>query len=441
MEEYVINGGFPLQGEVEVGGAKNVILPAVIAGLLTDEEVRLENIPLISDLRLMVRICRDLGANITISNHTLIVKTINFKNHKIPLEIAAKLRASFMMLVPLLIHLGKAEIPNPGGCRIGTRPISRPIEGLQKMGAKIFYNSNDGYFHASLNKFIGSNFNFIKNTHTGTEMLILAAVLAKGQTILENAAQEPEIDNLIRLLNQMGGRIKRIKPRVITIDGVKKLYGTTFKIMPDRNEIVTFAIASLVTKGNVFIKDTQREYLKAFLEKLDEIGAGWEPAENGTRFYFKDKLLSSKVQTGPYPGFMTDWQAPWAVLMTQAQGESIIHETVYENRFQYVDELIKMGAKIKLFNPSVTNPKNLYNFDLADDRDEYFHGMKISGPSFLHNAVLSIPDLRAGATLVLAAIAAKGKSSLEGIEHIDRGYENFDKRLQSLGAKIKRKVI
>ncbi len=437
MDELVIEGGKPLSGEVEIAGAKNMVLPAVVAGLLTDEEVTLENVPLISDLALMVKIARGLGASVALRDHTLVLKAANFKKHRIPLEIGAKLRTSFMMIVPLLARLGRAEIPNPGGCRIGARPIGRPIEGLEKLGARIAYNSDDGYFHASLDKFTGQNFEFEKNTHTGTEMLILAAVLAKGRTILTNAAQEPEVDDLIRLLNQMGAQIKRTKPRNIVVDGVKKLSGTTYKIMPDRNEAVTFAVAALVTKGEIFVKGTQREDLRAFLEKLDEAGAGWEPDAKGTKFFYRQPLKSVSVKTAPHPGFMTDWQAPWTLLMTQARGEAEVCETIYENRFQYVDELVKMGAKISLFNPKMNNPETFYNFDLADEKEDYRHAAKIVGPTPLHNAVLTIPDLRAGATLVLAALAAKGKSYLSGVHHIDRGYENFALRLRNLGANIK----
>lgn len=437
--EFIIKGGYPLRGEVEVGGAKNMVLPALVAGLLTDEEVKLENVPQILDLTLMVKIAKDLGANVAVSDdHTLAIKVTNLKSHKIPLETAAKLRTSFMMIIPMLVHLGKGEIPNPGGCRIGARPVDRLVEGLKHLGAKIIYDSDDGYFHATATKFTGRTFKFAKNTHTGTETLILAAVKALGRTVLENAAQEPEVDDLIRLLNQMGAKVKRVAPRIIVIDGVKKLTGTTFRIMPDRNETVTFAIASLVTRGDVFVKGAQRENLRAFLEKLDKAGAGWEPVQGGTRFFYQKPLSAVSIQTSPHPGFMTDWQAPWALLMTQAKGESIIHETVYENRFQYVSELVKMGAKISLFNPPVDNPEEFYNFNLEDDRKEYFHAAKVLGPAKLHNAVLLIPDLRAGATLVLAALAAKGESYLSGIKHIDRGYEKFEERLKKLGAKIKR---
>ncbi|MFH0863640.1 MAG: UDP-N-acetylglucosamine 1-carboxyvinyltransferase [Candidatus Gottesmanbacteria bacterium] len=439
MSEYIINGGNPLKGEITVLGAKNVVLPAVAAALMTDDSVTLTNIPLISDLLLMVEIAQGLGAEAIITkDHCLKIKAGNLNNHKIPLGISARLRTSFMMIVPLLARLGRAEIPNPGGCRIGARPIGRPIEGLNYLGAKINYHRDDGYFHASLDKFVGTTFKFDKNSHTGTEMLLLGAVLAQGQTILENAAAEPEVDDLIKLLNQMGAKIIRTKPRQIVISGVKKLHGTEYMIMPDRNETVTFAIAALVTRGDIFVKGSQREDLKTFLQKLDDVNGGWETFPDGTRFFYQKPLKSTDVQTGPYPGFMTDWQAPWAVLMTQANGESLIHETVYEDRFQYTSELLKMGAKISMFNPKVSHPEKIYNFNLADDTENYFHAIKIFGPTKLHNAVIEVPDLRAGATLVLAALTASGQSFISGVEHIDRGYEKFNERLKLLGAKIKK---
>jgi UDP-N-acetylglucosamine 1-carboxyvinyltransferase len=387
----------------------------------------------------MARIARDLGVKIKIDgDHALVIKAERFSKNQIPLAIGAKMRTSFMMIVPLLLRTKKALIPNPGGCRIGARPMERHIEGLSKMGAKIQYHSDDGYFHSHLDSFSGKKIVFPKNTHTGTETLILAAVLAKGKTILENAASEPEVDDLIKLLNQMGARIKRTKARTIEIHGVPRLSGTTFRIMPDRNEVVTLAVAALVTRGDILVSGARRKDLISFLKKLDEAGGGWSQEKEGIRFFYQKRLRGVDIKTSPHPGFMTDWQAPWALLMTQATGQSIIYETVYENRFQYVSELLKMGAKIAAFNPKVSDPTTFYNFNPEDDRPEYFHALKIFGPTRLHNAILSIPDLRAGATLVLAALAAPGESSLSGIETLYRGYEKLDYRLRILGAKIKK---
>lgn len=438
MSAFVISGGKPLKGELEISGSKNVALKAIVAGLLTDEELVLENVPDISDLSLMEEIAQKLGVKINRLGKTLKIKASDIKSVKVPLEMGARLRTSSMFVSPLLARLGQAVIPNPGGCRIGARPIDRHIEGFKEMGARIRYNVRDGYFYAESKKLQGTTYRFSKNTHTGTETLIIAAVLARGKTVLENAACEPEIDDLIKLLNTMGAKIKRVKPRIVIIEGVERLHGAKFKIMPDRNEAATFAIAALATKGNLFLKNVQSEVLKPFLEKVTEAGGGWTRQDSGIRFFWKGDLSSTNVVTSPYPGFMTDWQAPWALLMTQAKGASIIHETIYENRFQYVEELQKMGAKIELFNPKVKNPVNYYNFNWGDNKPEYFHAAKIHGPTRLHNAVLQISDLRAGATLVLAALAARGESYLSGGEHIDRGYESFEARLRSLGAKISR---
>jgi UDP-N-acetylglucosamine 1-carboxyvinyltransferase len=362
----------------------------------------------------------------------------HFVKHDISLETAAKARTSSMFIAPLLVRVGEAIIPNPGGCRLGARPIDRIVEGKKNMGADVVYHSEDGYFHAKATELHGADYHFLKNTHTGTETLIIAAVLAKGKTILENAAEEPEIDELIALLNKMGAQVKRTAPRTIEINGVGKLHGAEYTIRPDRNEIVTFAIAALVTKGDVIVKEAKKDTLKDFLEKVEEAGGGIEIQEYGIRFYYKDNIKAVTVDTAPYPGFMTDWQAPWAVLMSQAEGESIIHETVFENKFGYIADLKKMGAHVKLFNPPVEDKEKVYNFNLDDDRPEFFHAVKITGPTQLHNAVASMIDIRAGAAIVIAALAAKGKSTIFGIEKLDRGYEEFEKRLVSIGANIKR---
>ena len=441
MEKLVINGGKRLVGSISVSGAKNVALKALVAACLTDEEVIIENIPLITDFMVMVNIIRQLGGTVRIEDHKAYIRVGEFKNEKITLEEAAKIRASAMFMAPLLARMHKAIIPNPGGCRIGARPIDRIINGLEEMGVDALYNSDDGYFYLKKeNKNIEEDviYRFEKSTHTGTEILIMTAALFKGKVVLENAAQEPEIDELIDLLNAMGAKVARVAPRTIVIKGVRKLHGARFSIGPDRNEIVTFAIAGIATRGDIFIQDAQKVELTAFLKKLEEAQAGVEIKSNGIRFFYDKPLKSTNIQTSIYPGFMTDWQGPWAVLMTKANGTSIIHETVYENRLGYVKELKKMGADLALFNPKIENPSKVYNFNLRDDSLEYYHGLKVYGPSHLHNAVVEISDLRAGATLVLAALLAPLQSVVFGVAHLDRGYEKFEERLNSLGASIKR---
>jgi len=445
MEKLVINGGKRLMGTISVSGAKNVALKALVAACLTDEEVIIENIPLISDFMVMVNIIRSLGGTVKIRDHTAYVQVKILKLKKISLEEAAKIRTSAMLMAPLLARLHKAIIPNPGGCRVGARPIDRTINGLKALGVETIYNSDDGYFYIKANNKTGGNgtvrYCFKKSTHTGTEILIMTAALFKGKTMLENAAEEPEIDELISLLNSMGAKIKRVKPRTIVIEGVERLHGTRFVIGLDRNEIVTFAVAGIVTRGDVFIKNAHTVPLEAFFQKLKVAGAGYEIKEGGIRFYYDSPLHSANIQTSIYPGFMTDWQGPWAVLMTQADGVSTIHETVYENRFGYVKELKKMGADVSLFNPIVKNQSGVYNFNLSDNSPEYFHALKVYGPTKLHDAVVEISDLRAGATLVLAALLAPLQSIVFGVEHLDRGYEKFEERLASLGSRIKRVKI
>lgn len=438
MDKFEIIGGNPLRGEVKISGAKNSALKVIVAACLTEDEIIIENAPLINDFFLMLEIFRILGGMVEIKDHRVSLSLKKIKTFEIPLEMAARARATVMFMAPLLSRVGQAVIPNPGGCRLGARPVDRLIESLEKLGAQIKYDSDSGFFRAKAKKLQGINYKFDKNSHTGTETLLIASVLAEGETTIANAAEEPEIDELINLLNQMGANIKRNKDRKIFIKGVNKLHGAKIKILPDRNEAVTFALAGLVTKGDVIIKDAGKINLDFFIDAVKKTGAGFEANKNDLRFFYKNNLKSTEITTSIYPGFMTDWQAPWAILMTQAQGMSIIHETIFENKFAYIEDLKKMGAKVSFFNPIVKNKEEFYNFNLSDDKPSYFHAVKIFGPIKLHNAILTIKDLRAGAAVVLGALAAKGKSAIFGTDIIDRGYEDFDNRLKNLGANIQR---
>lgn len=437
MEKFVVQGGYPLKGEIKLQGAKNVALKMFVASLLTEEELILHNVPKIRDVYGMLEILNELGVVTTWEDHSV---RLHFKANgvtTVPLDVGARLRTSSLVLGPLLLQYGKADIPNPGGCRLGVRPIDRHIKAIGDMGAKITYDSSDGFFHATSEKLIATTVQFDKVTHTGTEAVILAAVKAQGTTIINNAAQEIEIDDLIQLLNNMGGKISRTKPDQITVQGVQELHGTEYTIMPDRNEEVTWAIAAVVTGGEITVIDSERQYLTAFLEPFKK--AGGQVIEHDKRTTTYKATLPLKpidIETSPHPGFMTDWQAPWALLMTQAQGVSTVHETVFESRFSYVSHLQKMGASIEFYEPAVANPHTVYNFNWEDRIDGTFQGIRIIGPSKLHNAVAEIDDIRAGATLLIASLAAQGESYIYSPQTVDRGYEEIEVRLRQLGAKI-----
>jgi UDP-N-acetylglucosamine 1-carboxyvinyltransferase len=439
MEKFIITGNIPLRGELTLSGAKNVALKVLSASLLTKDELIIHNVPHLTDVYVMLELLATLGVTAHWDGHTVIIKSTGAKNTRVPLDIGARLRTSSMVVGPLLAQYGKAIIPNPGGCRLGARPIDRHMEALKAMGAHVSYHSDDGYFYLTAPCLTGATIPFGKNTHTGTETLILAAVLARGTTVIKNAAEEVEVDGLIELLNAMGARVMRSKSREITIEGVEKLHGAEYTVMPDRNEEVTFAIAAAMTQGEIVVHQSQRAQLHAFLEKYSEAGATYDEIdETSTRYRFSGKLQATDVTTSIHPGFMTDWQAPWAVFMTQAKGISTIHETVFESRFSYVAELKKMGASISFFSPKVTDPETYYNFNWKDRVNGHHQAIKITGPTELHNAILEMTDLRAGATLVLAALVAGGESYIHGIDQVDRGYEQIDTRLKKLGANIKR---
>lgn len=437
MAKFVIEGGQPLYGAVRLGGAKNASFKLMIASLLADGESRLLNFSKIADVEVTKKIIKALGGKTrSAGERTLFIDPRGLRSFRVPAALAKQSRASTMFVGPLLARFGKAVVPMPGGDRIGRRPLDRHFKGLKALGAKVrFFN---GQFEVSCSRLRGATYTFEKNSHTGTETLIMAAVLAQGKTVIKNAALEPEVDDLICFLNQMGAKIVRKPGRIIEIYGVKKLRPTIYKVMPDRNEAVSYGVAALVTRGDIIVENADPNLMQSFLDKLDEAGGGFEVGNYGIRFFYKGPLKAVKIITQPHPGFMTDWQPLWAVAATQSEGESTIIEAVHTNRFQYAKDLIKMGAKIKFFQPRPKDPDKFYNFNLKDDRPEYKHGMKVYGPTPLKAIHARVPDLRAGATLVLAALTAKGKSVLEDIEHIDRGYEDLDGRLRQLGARITR---
>lgn len=444
MEDaYIIQGGIPLKGEVKLSGAKNAALKLIIASLLFDNEVILANIPRIKDIEELLRLIRHLGAKAQfIDSNEVLINSSSIKNSRIDLLHASKIRASFMLFAPLLNKFKRAEIPNPGGCRIGLRPIDRQINLMKALGINVCYDPDDGYYKAELKneKIQGGTNIFEKSSHTGTEFAILLGCLAKSETVIKNPSQEPEIDDLINFLNNSGANIKKINNNIY-IKGVSRLISKEkYKIKNDRNEAVTYAIFALATSGDITVVGIDSSNIKSFIEKVRLAGGGVKIYQNKIRFFYQEKIKATNVVTSPHPGFMTDWQAPWTVLMTQASGVSTIHETVFENRFCYVDELRKLGAQIEFFQPKVQNLKEFYQFNLPTGKKKFIlkQAIKIFGKSKLHNAVLNVSDLRAGASLLIAASVAWGESVICGASIIDRGYEHIDKKLGQIGAKIKR---
>jgi UDP-N-acetylglucosamine 1-carboxyvinyltransferase len=432
---FVITGGTPLYGSVRVGGAKNASYKLMIAALLASSESRLLNLPDISDVELVSKIINELGAQSrNVGERTYYIQPQNFRFAKIRSEYGEQSRASTLFIPALLAKFGEAEVPLPGGDKIGKRPLERHFDGLEKMGVK--FEQRDGLLIARAKRLKACDYRFEKNTHTGTETLLMAAVLAEGKTVLENAAEEPEIDDLIHFLNKMGAKIRRRAFRTIEIEGVEKLHGAIHVIMPDRNEAVSYACAAIASRGDIIVENAAHNDLRAFLEKLDEIGAGYEIGDFGIRFYYKGTLRAADVVTDIHPGFMTDWQPLFATVLCQCHGESVIHETVMQSRFQYVEDLRAMGADIEYFNPEVKDPEKFYNFNWQDNRAADWHAIKIKGPTDFHGGEFTVHDLRAGATIMLAAISAQGKTLLHNIEQIQRGYQQIEQKLISLGAKI-----
>ncbi len=436
MATYTIKGPTTLKGSIRVGGAKNASLKLMVASLLAETPSTLLNFSHISDVEVVAKSITSLGGTAQpYGERAYIIDPRNLSSSTLDKKYGKATRISSMLLVPLLSKFGKASVPLPGGDDIGARPLERHLDGLRAMGATI--TTKDGMLHAQAQQLVGADYTFAKNTHTGTETLLIAAATAQGTTTLRNAAEETEVDDLIDFINRMGGNIKRTQARTIVIEGVPKLKGTQHKIMPDQNQVVSFACAALATKGDVIVENTRKEDLQAFLEALDQAGAGYDIGSFGIRFYYKQPLKATDVVTKYHPGFKTDWQPLWVTLMTQAQGTSTVHETVTQSRFQYVPALQEMGAKIELYNPEVTNPDEVYNFnlDVVDATDR--HAAKITGPTSFKPGSFTIKDLRHGATLLIAGMMSAGTTVLHDPDHhIDRGYENLDQAFSQLGAQI-----
>lgn len=435
MEDaYIVIGGNVLKGEVTLSGAKNLALKTIIASLLFDSKVVLTNVPKINDVHELLHLIEKLGAAVEQNGNTVTIDPSTLNSSKPDLLHASKLRASFLLFAPLLHKFKECRIPNPGGCRIGMRPIDRIISGMEALGVTTEYHSEDGYYDAKLAQSPKGSYKFSKPTHTGTELLIMLGALGDNEIKIENSALEPEIDELIKFLNVAGAKIVKVGT-TITIQGVTSLKQTKpFKIFSDRNEAVTFAVLAVATKGWVRINEIKDEYLSTFNEMMLKAGVSVQVEGNSIKYSYLNSIKPVSIVTEPHPGFMTDWQPNWAVLMTQSDGVSTVHETVFENRFSYVDELLKLGAQIEYVDNS---GDTIYHFN-SDDSKEMKQKIQITGGAPMHFGAIKIADLRAGATLLIAALIAPGETVVANANILERGYENIVDKISGLGGKLKR---
>lgn len=419
MDKFRITGGRALKGRVAISGAKNSALPCMAAAILTPDRVILHNIPYVRDIITQRRLLEDIGATVlTPELRTHQISAARIEIFEAPYDLVKTMRASVLALGPLLARFGKAKVSLPGGCAIGTRPIDLHLAGFEQLGAEVRLEAGDVVARAAHDgRLRGAEINFVKATVTGTENLMMAATLARGRTMLNNAACEPEVADLAELLNKMGARIRGAGTATIRIDGVEALGGAEHTIIPDRIETGTFLIAAAITRGDLEIRDCHPEHSAALITKLREVGVELEELNQSTLRVSGDPALkASDVTTQPYPGFPTDMQAQYMTLMTQAKGRSAIAETVFENRFMHVSELQRMGAHIHVDGHTAT----------------------VAGPVRLTGAPVTASDLRASASLVLAGLVAEGETSISRVYHIDRGYERIEAKLRAVGADIER---
>lgn len=421
-----ITGGHPLNGEINISGAKNAATKMMIAALLTDEPVALLNVPDIGDVDITKDILEAVGSQVEQSGHTLRIQTPQITNTSVK-QLSRRNRLSILALSPLLHRSGKAEVPVVDGDRIGPRPVNFHTQALEQMGATIHADENGIY--ASADALKGTTINLPYPSVGATENIILAAVLARGRTTIHNAATEPEILDLIKLLQRMGAIIEFRANRVILIDGVERLGGTTYSIMPDRLEAASYAVAAIATKGEIYVKNAQQDHLSTFLNTVRRIGGDYTVHDEGISFKRSSNGLSAvELETDTWPGFSTDWQQPLVVLLTQAEGLSVVHETVYEDRFGYTEHLNNMGANIATFT------KCLGELSCRFKGQSHRHSAIVQGFTPLQPVDTEIPDIRAGMAHVVAALVADGESTLTGVEHLLRGYDSFLDKLESVGS-------
>ncbi|WP_428609350.1 UDP-N-acetylglucosamine 1-carboxyvinyltransferase [Sedimenticola sp.] len=416
MDKLIISGGAPLSGDVRIAGAKNAALPILAATLLADGPVTIGNVPHLHDITTTMELLGYMGVQLVVDERLCIeTDTSSIRDFHAPYELVKTMRASILVLGPLLARFGRADVSLPGGCAIGSRPVNLHIEGLRAMGAKI--EVENGYIRASAKKLKGARLVMDVVTVTGTENLMMAAALADGETVIENAAREPEVVDLANCLNKMGAKISGAGSDTIVIEGVDRLVGTHYDVLPDRIETGTYLVAAAITGGKIRVRDTQPALVEAITHKLREAGAEIEQGEDWITLDMQGRRPRAvDIHTAPYPAFPTDMQAQFTALNSVAEGVGTITETVFENRFMHVQEMQRMGAHIKLEGNTAI----------------------ISGVERLTGAPVMATDLRASASLVLAGLVADGETVVDRIYHIDRGYENIEEKLAGLGAQIRR---
>jgi len=418
MDKFVIRGGNPLLGTIRVGGAKNAALPAMAAALLTEEPVILESIPQVRDIETTRTLLAAMGAEVELgygrAQHRTTICCRKLASPEASYDLVKTMRASTLVLGPLVSRCGRARVSLPGGCAIGARPIDLHIKGLERLGAAI--SQDHGYVEATAERLRGAEIIFDKITVTGTEDLLMAATLAEGETIMQNCAREPEVADLADLLNKMGARIEGAGTATIRIQGVERLHGAKHRIIPDRIEAGTFIIAGALTGGDLNVAACDPRHLGALLQKLEESGVKTVASSDSVRVMGDVPLKAADLVTEEYPGFPTDMQAQYMALATQAVGTSIITENIFENRFMHAQELVRMGANIRIEGSRAI----------------------VRGKTELSAAAVLASDLRASASLVLAALVADGESIIDRVYHIDRGYEHIEEKLRAVGAQIRR---
>ena len=417
MDRFVIEGGSPLRGEVDVSGSKNAALPLMVAGLLADGVSTLRNTPILRDTRTMADVLRELGAGVSFGEGTLTIDGSGFANHEAPYDMVRKMRASIYVLGPMLARLGKAKVSMPGGCAIGPRPVDLHLRGFEALGATI--RIENGYMIADGSRMKGAELNLEgpNGSSVGaTCNVLMAAVLVPGRSVIRGAAREPGVGEVARMLNLMGARITGIDSPTLIVEGVEKLRPISYSTIPDRIEVGTFLIGAAITGGDVTVRGARADQMNAVLDKLIQAGVEIEVLPDAIRARAGERILPTSISTLPYPGFPTDMQAQFMALMCLSEGESLVSETIYPDRFIHVAELIRMGASIEMGKGEA----------------------RVRGVKGLQAAPVMASDLRASAALVLAALAAKGETEILRVYHIDRGYERIEEKLSALGAKIER---